>query len=116
MIERRGLGYDLGEIERLLAERVQESSTLDYKADPHLWPTNTRPVDKLGAITAKAVCAFANTGGGVIILGVDEDADGFPVRTTPPGLPARLGAVAPTRNFLSLRTDCSGRASWPSGS
>jgi predicted HTH transcriptional regulator len=81
--------YDLAAIDRLIAEREQESEVLDYKIDPHI-KHDPKPVEKLASITAKAVCAFANSGGGELVLGIDEDREGFPDKTTPPGLPATL--------------------------
>lgn len=84
-----GRRYDLAAIERLIVEREQESEVLDYKVDPEV-KHDPKPREKLASITAKAVCAFGNSGGGELVLGIDEDREGFPEKTTPPGLPATL--------------------------
>ena len=54
---------DLGTLQRLAVDGVPESEDHDYKAAPELRAQEL----------AKDVAAFANSGGGVIIVGIDED-------------------------------------------
>ncbi len=69
-----------------------ESEHLDYKADPHVYNNpKVDPIAKIQSMTAKAVCAFANSGGGTLLLGVDEGPHGEPLRTDPPGMMALVG-------------------------
>jgi hypothetical protein len=42
---------------------------------------------KTREFVTRAVVAFANSGGGTLLLGVREDANGAPVRTSPEGMP-----------------------------
>ena len=53
------------DVKDFISKKPKESSTLDYK--------ETFP-KKL----AKTICAFANTYGGIVIIGVKEDDDGYP--------------------------------------
>lgn len=51
-------------------QRVEESKTLDFKRDAYeIAATKTAPRKDL----ASAICGFANAGGGIILLGVDEE-------------------------------------------
>lgn len=65
------------DIGRLVAERRAEGKTLDYKRDPY----GNKDEDKKELL--KDVSSFANTQGGDIVIGVDED-KGVP--TTIPGV------------------------------
>lgn len=68
------LPANLADIESLIRNQVPESIHLDYKASPALEPK------KSGEI-AKDVSAFANSDGGLLIYGVEEDkASHLPVR------------------------------------
>lgn len=60
-------------LETLKAEKTQESVTLDFKTDHEDAPLfKERNLSKHGRfVFAKAISAFANTGGGRIIVGVD---------------------------------------------
>lgn len=90
MVPKQGDAYKIEDVEKFLDDGVIESETLDYKADPHIFKADD-PVGKIQAITAKAVTAFGNSGGGTLLLGVGEGPNGEPKRTTPPGFPAVLG-------------------------
>jgi hypothetical protein len=57
---------DLALIERLCADRVTESATLDFKRE---LPAGSSGKDEL----LKDVCAFANTEGGDLVYGVEEE-------------------------------------------
>jgi hypothetical protein len=56
------------DLERLIAEGVKESLTLDYKASPAL-----DRADKKRDELCKDVTAFANSAGGQIVYGMEED-------------------------------------------
>src|ERR1700733_14819556 len=56
----------LEEVESLIRNQVPENIHLDYKASPALAPGNHCEI-------AKDVSAFANSDGGLIIYGVEED-------------------------------------------
>ena len=56
----------LAEIERLIRDQVQESIHLDYKGSKALSPKERDEI-------AKDVSAFANSDGGILIYGVEED-------------------------------------------
>jgi hypothetical protein len=58
----------IGEVESLIRHQIQESIHLDYKASPALSPEKTNEI-------AKDVSAFANSDGGILIYGVEEDKD-----------------------------------------
>lgn len=56
------------DIQRLIAERVQECPHLDFKRDlPTAWDASAKHE------WLKDVTAFANSGGGDVIYGVDEN-------------------------------------------
>jgi Putative DNA-binding domain len=93
MLPRRGDRYEAADVDRAIAEAWPESETLEYKADPAIMLDDRRaltPEQKLKILVARAVCAFANTGGGVLVVGVGEK-DGVPVATTPHGLALSIG-------------------------
>jgi hypothetical protein len=93
VLPRRGDRYETADVDRAIAEQWTESSTLEYKADPSLNPDDRRKLtleQKVEIAVAKGTSAFANTGGGTLVLGVDE-ADGVPVPTNPPGIPRSFG-------------------------
>lgn len=71
------------DVERAIQEKLLESETLEYKADPG---------GRLEAVLAKGVSALANSAGGHFILGVGEGPNGEPLETDP-GMPMRLGSV-----------------------
>ena len=56
------------DLQRLVDEEIQESLTLDYKASPSLGKS-----DKQRDELCKDVTAFANSAGGQIVYGVEED-------------------------------------------
>ena len=56
----------LADIESLIRDQVSEDIHLDYKASPALSPNNRDEI-------AKDVSAFANSDGGILIYGVEED-------------------------------------------
>jgi hypothetical protein len=56
------------DLDRLIAEGIQESLTLDYKASPAL-AKDSKSRDEL----CKDVTAFANSAGGQIVYGMEED-------------------------------------------
>jgi predicted HTH transcriptional regulator len=60
------LPVNLADIESLVRNKVQESIHLDYKASPALDPKKSDEI-------AKDVSAFANSDGGLLIYGVEED-------------------------------------------
>ncbi len=60
------LPANFAEIESFVRNQVPESIHLDYKASPALAPKN-------GSEIAKDVSAFANSDGGLLIYGVEED-------------------------------------------
>ncbi len=85
----------LGDVQWLVQTQVPESTDLEYKRElagekgaPDPWQSGT---DKIGrtAITSivKELVAFANAGGGYLVLGVAESQD----------KPARAAAIAPVR-------------------
>jgi hypothetical protein len=63
----------VAEIQEYIDSRIQENIHLDYKASPAIDPSK-------GDEIAKDVSAFANSDGGLIIYGVEEDKDHFPLR------------------------------------
>ena len=64
----------ISEIERMIRDQVQENIHLDYKASKAI---SQKARDEI----AKDVSAFANSDGGVLVYGVEEDkASHFPVR------------------------------------
>jgi hypothetical protein len=68
------LPASLAEIESLVRNQIPESIHLDYKASPALVP-------KKGSEIAKDVSALANSDGGLLIYGVEEDnASHLPVK------------------------------------
>jgi hypothetical protein len=102
MLPRRTDRYEAADVERAIAENWPESATLEYKADPASTPDDRRGlslVQKLEIAIARTVSAFANTGGGVLVLGVGQT-DGKPVATTPPGLSRSIG-----RDLIDERVD-----------
>lgn len=93
MLPRKGDRYVAADIDRAIAEAWTESATVEYKADPSLKPPDRRQLSleqRIEIFVAKAASAFGNTGGGVLVLGVDES-DGVPKATTPPGIPRSFG-------------------------
>ena len=56
------------DLERLIAEGIQESLTLDYKASPALAKGESQRNE-----LCKDVTAFANSAGGQIIYAIEED-------------------------------------------
>ena len=56
------------DLNRLIAEGIKESLTLDYKGSPSLGK-----LDKQRDELCKDVTAFANSAGGQIVYGVEED-------------------------------------------
>jgi len=95
MLPRRGERYAAADVEVAIADSWPESATLEYKADPATQPEDRRHLtheQKIEIAVVRAVCAFANAGGGTLVLGVGEKA-GVPYATTPPGLPRVLGRV-----------------------
>ena len=68
----------VADVERMIAEKVQENVHLDYKASPAADPGRPNEI-------AKDVSSFANSDGGVLIYGVEEEkGTGFPIRTLKP--------------------------------
>jgi len=66
-----------GDIQRLIDNRLPESRTLDYKRD---WPSERKSIED----AAQDVCAFANSLGGDIVFGLEEDREnGGPLRICP---------------------------------
>jgi Putative DNA-binding domain len=63
----------LHDLQTLISNRVQEDLHLDYKASPSISD------NKRGEI-AKDVSAFANSDGGVLVYGIEEGKDHYPVR------------------------------------
>jgi hypothetical protein len=63
-----------GLVQRWLAEHEQETNHLEFKKKEHPEVVDLDPVDKDNI--AKAMSAFANTGGGVLVLGMDAGAGG----------------------------------------
>ena len=74
MTPNRRKGPSHKELQALIDDRIAESKTLEYKG---LEPDKTDPRSEN---LAKTVCAFANTSGGRLIWGIEEDDDGLPVR------------------------------------
>jgi hypothetical protein len=60
------LPSNIAEIESLVRNQIPESIHLDYKASPALAPKN-------GTEIAKDVSALANSDGGILVYGVEED-------------------------------------------
>src|SRR5215208_5520042 len=56
------------DLEGLVAEGIKESLTLDYKASPSLGKA-----DRLRDELCKDVTAFANSAGGQIVYGMEDD-------------------------------------------
>lgn len=107
MIPRRGETYRHEDVDAFIEEGIVESERLDYKADPHLWPDpRIDPVNKLQSLVVKAATAFANSGGGTLLVGIDEGGEEQPVRTTPPGLPAMLGQQPIVERVDRMITKC----------
>src|SRR5687767_15188252 len=68
------LPTNLADIESLVRNQLPESIHLDYKASPALDPKKRDEI-------AKDVSAFANSGGGLLVYGVEEDKNShLPVR------------------------------------
>jgi predicted HTH transcriptional regulator len=63
------------DLQRLVEQEVQESLALDYK-DSRSLDKNNKAKDEL----CKDVSAFANSAGGQIIYGIEEDKDGYPIK------------------------------------
>ncbi len=80
--KRTGL-LDENDLMDLLSRRERESIRLDYKRD-------VTTSDSAKAELAKDISAFANSQGGYVIYGVDEDPSGAPV-SPPSGVPIKLG-------------------------
>ena len=60
--------WDIADLQELIADQVQESLTLDYKASTALVKT-----EAYRAELSKDVSAFANSAGGRIVFGITED-------------------------------------------
>ena len=56
------------DIKRLISDGIEETLNLDYKASPAL-SRDSKPVDEM----CKEVSAFANSAGGQLVYGVEED-------------------------------------------
>lgn len=63
----------VAEIDKLINDKVQESLHLDYKDSRAVDPGKSNEI-------AKDISAFANSDGGIIIYGVEEDKKYFPIR------------------------------------
>src|SRR5947207_1372487 len=61
------------EINKLVNDKVQESLNLDYKDSRAAAPGESKEI-------SKDISAFANSDGGIIIYGVEEDKKHFPVK------------------------------------
>lgn len=72
--------WDTSFIENELVVNYRESLTLEFKA-AYANLQASEPKRDL----AKEICAFANAGGGVVVVGIDDN------RTIDSGLPARIG-------------------------
>src|SRR5437867_265526 len=95
LIPRRGDTYHVDDVNAFIDEGVVESERLDYKVDPHIFANaQIAPVANIRAMVAKAVNAFGNSGGGTLLLGVNEGPNGEPVRTNPPGYPSQINGMA----------------------
>ena len=75
MIDKPLSQITFADIERVVAEKWPEGKTLDYKRDPY----GNKDDDKKELL--KDVSSFANTQGGDILIGVDED------KGVPTGIP-----------------------------
>ena len=65
------------DIEELVSENVEESQDLDFKREiPDAKHASQRDF-------LRDVCAFANSGGGVIVFGIDEQPEGIAGKITP---------------------------------
>jgi hypothetical protein len=73
-------------VEDFLGQGVKEGSYLDYKLD---WPANLE----------RTIAAMANTLGGVILIGVDENADGSP-KLPAVGIPLTSGLAERVTNIV----------------
>jgi hypothetical protein len=82
------------DLERLIADEVQESLTLDYKASQSLGRSNNQRNE-----LTKDVSAFANSAGGQIVYGIEES-NRKPVR-----LDAGLTSAAITREWIEQTID-----------
>jgi hypothetical protein len=63
------------DLQQLVDEEIPESLTLDYKASPSLAKDNKARIE-----LCKDVSAFANSAGGQIIYGIEEDKDRKPIK------------------------------------
>jgi hypothetical protein len=94
VIPRQGDGYVIAEVQAFIDEGVVESDRLEYKQDPYAFLSAADALLKIRELVSKAVVAFANSGGGTLLLGVGEDPSGAPVRTNPEGMSALVGTQA----------------------
>ena len=94
------------DIEQAIADIVLESEPLDYKSDPAIHERPEVAKQRLDGIVAKATSSFANSGGGVLVLGVDEGTRGEPKRSDPPGFPAAYGRERADEHIERIITRC----------
>jgi predicted HTH transcriptional regulator len=66
------------DIQNLVDDQIEESAHLDYKREVTFSPSGKKEL-------AKDISAFANSGGGVILYGIEEKKDehGIPVPVSP---------------------------------
>ena len=69
MNHRNILEWSVDDLRGLIRSQEQESLVLDYKASPAIGDWTDRKRNEL----AKDICAFANSAGGAIIIGIGED-------------------------------------------
>ena len=65
---RDAIEWDEGDILSLIKDKIQESITLEYKKSNALEKADRRKTE-----VSKDVSAFANSAGGVIVYGIEED-------------------------------------------
>jgi len=105
MLPKRAADMTDADVEQLITDVVLEAETLDYKSDPAIRQP-AEAAKRLDGIVARATSAFADSGGGVLVLGVDEGPKGEPLRSTPPGFPAMYGRERADEHIEKIITRC----------
>jgi len=99
----------MNEIEQVI-KSGRETKSLDYKGAT-AWDEGDK---KACCSVVKDILAFANSGGGYIVVGVDEHGAGFnwtgvTITNQPQSSHRRTSAILSIRRFVSVATLCSTR-------
>lgn len=64
----------LDELNKFLAQKIREGTSLDYKASALLWDHEKRSVNEVGvAGFVEHVTGMTNSSGGLLVIGVNEE-------------------------------------------